>query len=204
MLPKASTYTRSTKPELTAEQIIDDGLAAIERRNALAESAADFRWALTSGPNTPAPSPRVAPPQITRLPAPPSRRGKQREPVYLPPDAVREHIRSMLPRPDGLIALLGLGSVTSRSGRRLTMRCPSHLTGHADSTPSFGISTKNGAVVFGCFGCKISGDVFGLIGLAKGFDPKTQFPKVLDAAARLVGYGSADDVRRALEIGGVL
>ncbi len=195
--------TRFTRPELSAERLFDEGLAAIERHAVLAESAADFRRALMSGPDRP-PGPRAAPPQITRLPAPPSRRGKSSKRAFLAPDAVREHIRGMLPGPDGLVALLGLGAVTSRTGTRLTMRCPSHLTGHADSTPSFGIGAKGGAVVFGCFGCGVSGDVFGLIALAKGFDPKTQFPKVLDAAARLVGYGSAADVRRALEIGGVL
>lgn len=200
MLPKATTNTQSTKPELTARQLIDDGLAAIERHAALAESATDFRRALASGPNNiPAPSPRVAPPQITRLPAPLNRRaGKRREPAYLPPDAVREHIRSLLPGPAALVAMLGLGKNAEHSGTKIVMCCPVH----ADSTPSFGVDLVGGRVVYHCFGCGIGGDVFGLVALAKGLNAKTQFPAVLDAAAKLVGYGSADDVRRMLSMGG--
>lgn len=133
-------------------------------------------------------------PQITRLPAPPRRHGKRRECSFLAPDAVKEHIRSLLPGPSGLVAMLGLGSVTSQSGAKVVMCCPAH----ADSTPSFGVDIVGGRVVYHCFGCEISGDVFGLIALARGLDVKTQFPTVLDAAARLAGYHSAEAVRATL------
>lgn len=187
--------TRFTHPELTAGQIIDDGLAAIERHAALAESAADFRCALASGPaTTPPPGPRAAAPQITRLPVPTRRCGKRREPAYLPPGAVKDHIRSMLPGPAALVAMLGVGKNAEQSGTKIVMCCPVH----ADSTPSFGVDVVGGRVVYHCFGCGIGGDVFGLVAIARGLNAKTQFPAVLDAAAKLVGYGSAGDVRAAL------
>lgn len=195
---QAKDHTASTKTELSADRLFHDGLAAIERRDALAD--ADVRKILGSGPaTTPPASPRAAAPQLTRLPAPP-RRGKRPERAHVAPDAVREHLRARLPGPEGLVVLLGLGKISSRSAGKITMRCPVH----ADDTPSFGVNSVGGRVVYNCFGCKISGDVFGLVALARGLDVRTQFPAVLDAAARLVGYSSAEDVRRALEIGGAL
>lgn len=116
------------------------------------------------------------------------------------PSAVRDHILAALPGPEGLVALLGLGQVVSRSGDRLVLHCPSHLTGHKDSNPSFGIGTKSGRVLWHCFACQRGGDALDLIALARGLDVRKQFPQVLDAAARLIGYADAAAVRRALSV----
>lgn len=179
----------------SADRLFGDGLAAIERREALA--SCDIRKMLASEAGaaaTPPTSPRPAP-QITRLPAPVSRRGgKSSKRTFLAPEAVKDHIRAALPGPEGLLSLLGLGKVASSGGAKIVMCCPVH----ADSTPSFGIDVVGGRVVYHCFGCEIGGDVFGLIAIGKGLDVKTQFPAVLDAAARIAGYGSADAVRQML------
>lgn len=116
------------------------------------------------------------------------------------PSAVRDHLLAALPGAEGLVALLGLGAVVGRSGDRITLHCPSHLTGHSDKNPSFGIGVSKGRVVYNCFGCNASGDVFDLIALSKGLDAKKQFPAVLDAAARLIGYVDATAVRRSLSL----
>lgn len=85
----------------------------------------------------------------------------------------------------GLVAALGLVSgyrpVRQRGG--LLVRCPAH----PDRVPSCSVRDGGGAIHFKCFGCGVAGDALTLVAIALELDPRRDFPRVLEAAAALVG-----------------
>ena len=61
-------------------------------------------------------------------------------------------------------------------------RCP----WHDEKTPSCSVTRDtDGTIQAFCFGCKMNGDAFSLIGVTQGLDTVTDFPRIMDLAADL-------------------
>jgi len=75
----------------------------------------------------------------------------------------------------------------------LLIRCP----WHPDRTPSCSVRrAPDGTLSVRCFGCDATGDVLSLVAVARGLDPRRDFPEVLRAAAELIG-DRLDDIAPA-------
>lgn len=98
-------------------------------------------------------------------------------------DEVRD-IRRRLADPGRVVAALGLGKGARPSTRGVMVRCPAH----EDSTASCSVRAgKDGTIIAVCHGCQWRGDVLGLVAAVRGLDPRREFRRVLEEAARLAG-----------------
>jgi len=71
-----------------------------------------------------------------------------------------------------------------QAGGGLIIRCPSHN----EKNPSCSVRRgRDGTLQVRCFSCDFKGDVFDLIAAAGGIDRRTNFPAVIQEAARLDG-----------------
>jgi len=61
-----------------------------------------------------------------------------------------------------------------------------HCPFHEDDRPSCSINTES--KVFNCFACGEQGNVFDLIAGLEGFDPKSEFRRVLETAIAIIGH----------------
>ena len=93
-------------------------------------------------------------------------------------------IRRRLADPGRVVAALGLGKGSRPSTRGVMVRCPAH----EDSTASCSVRAgKDGTIIAVCHGCQWRGDVLGLVAAVRGLDPRREFRRVLEEAARLAG-----------------
>lgn len=93
-------------------------------------------------------------------------------------------IRARLSDPRKLCGALGLAKGSRPQARGITVQCPVHK----ERTPSCSVTTgDDGGVRFRCFGCGATGDALSLVAAVRGLDIKSDFPRVLEEAAALVG-----------------
>lgn len=95
---------------------------------------------------------------------------------------IKKDIAGRLADPERVAQEYGLRDV-KRQGRGVMCSCPVH----DDSTASLKIDVKEGRLVWKCFGCGASGDIFDLDAAVNGWDVRTQFPQVLESTARRAG-----------------
>jgi DNA primase len=101
------------------------------------------------------------------------------------PRISREQIEAIKARVDFAALAAERGLVLRRRGRQLYALCPFHR----EKTPSFSMSPERG--LFHCFGCGVSGDVFGFVMRFDG----CSFPEALRVLAERAGVALVEPPR---------
>jgi DNA primase len=102
------------------------------------------------------------------------------------PKISREQIDTIKSRIDLAQVAAERGLALQRKGRQLYALCPFHR----EKTPSFTISPEGG--LFHCFGCGVSGDVFGFVMRMDG----VSFPEALRMLAERAGVALVEAAPR--------
>lgn len=68
-------------------------------------------------------------------------------------------------------------------GNRIRVLCPAHNEKRAACS----IGERDGELVWHCFACDAGGDLFALVAVVHGLDPRTEFPRIVELAADTVG-----------------
>lgn len=105
--------------------------------------------------------------------------------LYLDADIVKRHLAD----PWQVLTALGLAEGAKRQQHGFVISCP----WHNERSPSCSVRLgPDGTLAVHCFACDQGGDVFALVCAVSGLDPRRDFVRGIEEAARLGGLtGSA-------------
>jgi len=103
-----------------------------------------------------------------------------------------DEIHSAAPAPLDLVERLGLHVARGSKTNRAIVLCP----WHNEKNPSCVVTERDGRVVAYCHSCRAGGDLLSLVAAVHGTDVRSDFARVLELAAEVVGVAPLNKPNR--------